>query len=114
MHITHRKSITPIIDACGILQEMYTSENLSISYSTIEKDTIPHKHKILEEVYVILKWRAKIVIGNEVFEISSGDTFGIPKDTYHYITEIEESIELIVVTHPKFIQNDLIYISSEE
>jgi hypothetical protein len=34
---------------------MYTSENLSISYSTIEKDTIPHKHKILEEVYVILK-----------------------------------------------------------
>ena len=109
MNISKRLSIVPMADACGELQELYNSENLSISDSTIIHETVPHKHNILEEVYVIVKWKAKIKVGDECFDIEAGDTFAIPKNTYHHITEIEEPIELIVVTHPKFRHDDLIY-----
>ena len=109
MNIINRKNIKPIEDACGKLQELYNSDNLSLSYSVITDISKPHKHIKMEEVYFIVKGKAKLKVGDEVFTIKAGDVFSIPKDKYHNIQDVEETIELVVVTNPKFDPNDLIY-----
>ena len=48
-------------------------------------------------------------MGDKIFPIEAGDIFSIPKNEYHNIQDVEETIELIVVTNPKFDPNDLIY-----
>lgn len=108
MKIVHKKNIKPIEDACGKLQELYASHNLSISYSVITSNSEPHKHVKTEEVYFIVKGRARLKVGDEIFSIEAGDVFSIPKNKYHNIQDVEETIELVVVTHPKFDPNDLI------
>ena len=109
MKIINRKNIKPIEDACGKLQELYNSKNLSFSYSVIIGSSKSHKHKIMEEVYFILKGKAKLRIGDKTFLIKAGDVFSIPKNKFHNIEDIEKTIELIVVTNPKFDPKDLIY-----
>ena len=109
MKIKNRANIKPIEDACEMLQEMYDSENMSISYATITDKAQPHKHLKMEEVYYVVRGKGKIKIGEEVSEIKSGDIIPIPKDVYHNICEVEEPVELIVVTYPKYDINDLIY-----
>jgi len=91
------------------LQELYHSDNLSLSYSIITENSKPHKHQKIEEVYFVLKGKAKIKIEKDIFEIKSGDVFSIPKNKFHNIQDVEEKIELIVVTNPGFNSNDLIY-----
>ena len=109
MKIANRKNIRPIEDARGKLQELYNSDNLSLSYSIITNRSKPHKHKKMEEVYFIVKGNARIKVGDEIFPMEAGDIFSIPKNKYHNIQDVEETIELIVVTNPKFDPSDLIY-----
>jgi mannose-6-phosphate isomerase-like protein (cupin superfamily) len=108
MQIKNREDIKLIKDACGKLQEMYHSKNISVSYATITGETKRHKHLKMEEIYYIIKGKGKIKIGEKVFEIKPGDIVPIPKKVYHSIDPIEEPIELIVITHPRFDKNDLI------
>jgi mannose-6-phosphate isomerase-like protein (cupin superfamily) len=109
MKIVNRKDIKPIADACGKLQELYASDNLSLSYSVITDSSKPHKHKKMEEVYFIIKGKAKLKVGDEIFTIQKGDVFSIPKNKYHNIQDVEETIELVVITNPKFDPDDLIH-----
>lgn len=109
MKIVNRKDIKPIKDACGKLQELYNSDNLSLSYSVITDSSKPHKHLKIEEVYYVIKGKAKLKIGDEIFSIEKGDIFSIPKNEYHNIQDVEETIEVVVVTNPKFDLNDLVY-----
>ncbi len=109
MKIVNRKNIKPIEDACGKLQELYNSDNLSLSYSVITDNSIPHKHKKMEEVYFIIRGKANLKIGKEIFTIEKGDIFSIPKNEYHSIQDVKRTIELVVVTNPKFDPSDLIY-----
>jgi len=109
MNIVNKKDIKPIEDACGKLQELYYSDNLSMSYSVITDSSRPHMHKKMEEVYFILKGKAKLKIGSKIYPIKAGDVFSIPKNQYHCILDVEETIELIVVTNPRFDSKDLIY-----
>ena len=109
MKIVNRKTIKPIEDACGKLQELYNSDNLSLSYSVITDGSKSHKHQKMEEVYFIVKGKAKLKVGDKIFTIESGDVFSIPKNEFHNIQDVEETIELVVVTNPKFDPNDVIY-----
>lgn len=109
MKIVNRKNIKPITDACGKLQELYNSENLSLSYAVIKDGSKPHKHRKMEEVYFIVKGKAKLKIENDIFPIKAGDVFSIPKNKYNNIQDVEETIELVVVTNPKFDPKDIIY-----
>ncbi len=109
MEVINQKNIKPIEDACGKLQQLYNSDNLSLSYSIIRNNSKPHKHKKMEEVYFIIRGKAKLKVGNKIFPIEAGDVFSIPKNEYHNIQDVEETIELIVVTSPKFDPDDLIY-----
>ena len=109
MDIRNRKNIKPILDACGKLQELYNSNNLSVSYVVIENNSKPHKHKKMEEVYFIVKGKANIKIGNKKYPIKEGDIFSIPKNEFHNIEDVQEPIELVVVTNPRYDPGDLIY-----
>ena len=109
MQIKNRKDIKPIEDACEALQELHHSKNLSISYATIHDKTRPHKHLKMEEVYYIVKGAGKMEMGNDVFEIKSGDIISIPKNVYHCINFVNSPIELVVVTYPRFDTTDLLY-----
>lgn len=109
MKIANRKDVKPIKEACGKLQELYNSDDLNLSYSVITDGSKSHKHKKTEEVYFILKGKAKVKVGDDIFPIKAGDVFLIPKNEYHNIQDVEETIELIVVTSPKFDPKDLIY-----
>jgi mannose-6-phosphate isomerase-like protein (cupin superfamily) len=108
MKVVNRRNIKPIKDACGKLQELYNSDNLSLSYSVISNDSKPHKHEKMEEVYFIVKGKAKMRVGDEIFPVQSGDVLSIPKHKCHDVRDVEEVIELVVVTHPKFDSNDVI------
>ena len=109
MKIRNRKDISPVKDACELLQELHHSENLSISYATIKSKARPHKHRKMEEVYYVVKGAGRIRIGTEVLEITSGDIIPIPKNVYHGVESVSAPLELVVVTHPRFDRNDLIY-----
>jgi mannose-6-phosphate isomerase-like protein (cupin superfamily) len=108
MNIINRKNIKPFKDACGKLQELYTSDKLSVSYSIITHASQPHKHNKMEEVYFILKGKAKLKVGKKLYPIKAGDVFLIPKKEYHHIEDVKEKIELVVVTHPKFDKKDVL------
>lgn len=109
MKIINKKNIKPIKGTCGELQELYNSDNLSLSYSVITDGSKPHKHKKTVEVYFIVKGKAKLKVGDSIFPIQAGDVFSIPKNKYHNIQDVEETTELMVVTNPKFDPTDLIY-----
>jgi mannose-6-phosphate isomerase-like protein (cupin superfamily) len=109
MKIINRKDIKYIKDACGKLQELYNSKNLSLSYSIIQNKSRAHMHKKMEEIYFIVKGKADLKIGNKIFPIKAGDVFAIPKNKYHNIQNVKEIIELVVVTSPKFNSKDIIY-----
>lgn len=109
MNIINRKNIKPIEDACGQLQELYSSDNLSLSYSVITDSSRPHKHLNTEEVYYVVKGKATLKIGDALSRIESGDVIPIPKNEYHGIQDVEETIEMVVVTHPKYDPDDVIY-----
>jgi len=42
-----------------------------------------HKHEDVEQVYFILKGRARVRLGDEVFEVGEGDFVYIPRGTLH-------------------------------
>lgn len=109
MRIVNRNNIKPIGEACGKLQELYNSDNLSLSYSVITDSSKPHKHKKMEEVYFVVKGKGELRVGDETFSIKKGDVFSIPNNKYHNIQDIKETIELVVVTHPRFDCADIIY-----
>ena len=109
MEIVNRKDIQPILDACGKLEELYNSDNLSLSYVVIDSNARSHMHKKTEEVYFIIKGKANMKIGDEKRPIKEGDVISIPKNQFHSIEDVEETMELVVVTHPKYDPDDLIY-----
>jgi mannose-6-phosphate isomerase-like protein (cupin superfamily) len=56
-----------------------------INWSTLlpEKTFRPHFHDNMEEVFIIVRGRAKITVDDEVSEISEGDAVVIPATSVH-------------------------------
>lgn len=79
------KNIEPIDDVCGKIKELHHSDNLSIAYVTITGMAKPHMHKIMEEVYYIIKGEGLLHIDFECRKIQPGDIIPIPKEKYHYL-----------------------------
>ena len=107
MRIRNRKNIPYVADNCGRIQEMHDSKNLSISYAIITGKAHSHMHKIMEEVYYIVKGKGKMCIGKKAFIVQPGDIIPIPKNIFHHIEKISHiPVEIVVVTHPKYIKSD--------
>jgi len=109
MKITNRKDVEVLPDACGEIQELHHSDNLSISYATITGKARSDMHKKMKEVYYIIKGGGKLFIGDKSFDVGAGDIIDIPKSTHHHLEKTsEEPVELMVVTHPRYDTSDII------
>ncbi len=111
MEIRNRSEIEFIDDACGKLQELYSSDNMSIAYAIITSTARPHMHKKMEEVYSIEKGIGICHIGDASFDVKPGDIIPLPKNEFHYLESIagEEPLEVFVVTYPKYDTADVFY-----
>lgn len=106
--------VKPKESSCGLLKELYSSENLSISHIVVLKEGEKHMHEKMEEVYYVEKGEGEVVIGNKTLYIKKGDTIPIPKNTWHYLKKTgKESLEVLVITHPRYDPEDLIFENSK-
>lgn len=109
MKVISRDKVKSIKNVCGTIKELYSSRDLSLSIATITGKSTPHMHKRMEEIYFVIKGSGRIFIGDESKIIKEGDLIVIPKNKFHYVqTEDNETIEVIVATHPGFDKNDVI------
>jgi len=105
----NKKDIEPKKDPCGLLKELYSSKNVSIAHDIVLGTAQKHMHRKVEEIYYVEKGEGQIVIGEETLDIKEGDLIPIPKNTWHYLKKLEgKSLEVLVITHPKYIPEDLI------
>ena len=106
----NKRDIEPKETSCGLLRELYASENLSIAHDIVLQDAKKHMHKKMEEIYYVEKGEGELVIGNEVLKIKEGDLIPIPKNTWHYLRRIKNKpLEVLVITYPKFDPKDVIF-----
>ena len=108
MKIVNMKDLE-VVKGCGRLKELYSSKNLNLAYTIIEEGFKEHKHEKKEEVYFVVKGKGKIKIGDEIADIKEGDVVEIPIGKYHSIISVEETIELMAVTHPGHDESDVFY-----
>lgn len=106
----NKYDVKPKEDPCGLLRELYASENLSIAHDIVLRDAKKHMHRKMEEIYYVEKGEGKLVVGNTVLDIKEGDLIPIPKNTWHYLRKIKnKSLEVLVITHPKYDPEDMIF-----
>lgn len=109
MKVINRSSVKTFPDVCGTISELYSSDYVSFTIATITGKSTPHMHKKMEEIYYILRGEGTIYIGDDSSPIKEGDLIPIPKNIFHHVlTKEGESIEVVVVTHPKFDKSDVI------
>jgi len=99
--------VKPIADPCGLLRELYSSENISIAHDTVLGEARSHRHERMEEIYYVEKGEGQLVIGGKTLDIREGDLIPIPKSVRHYLKP-GEGLEVLVITHPRYDPNDLI------
>ena len=105
----NKYEIKPKEDPCGLLRELYNSENLSIAHDTVLGEVRKHMHRKMEEVYYVEKGEGELVIDDKVLSIREGDIIPIPKGSWHYLKKLEgKPLEVLVITHPRYDPNDLI------
>ncbi len=112
MRVIHKEDVKALEDTCGEIREIYQSDNLSITTALFKPNTkaTAHKHEIMEEIYYVLRGRGKIELDKDVLDIRVGDTIPIPKGIFHAaINPYAEDMELLVVTHPRYLEDDLLY-----
>jgi mannose-6-phosphate isomerase-like protein (cupin superfamily) len=107
--IANRKNIEPHEDPCGLMWELYHSDNMSIAYIEVTGRAKRHKHEVMEEIYYIEKGEGQLIVGDETLILQKGDIFSIPKNTWHYLNKIEDTpFEVLVVSHPRYNPDDFI------
>ncbi len=105
----NKKDVEPKEDPCGLLRELYHSENLSISHDIVLGTAEKHMHKKMEEVYYVEKGDGQLIIGDEVLDIKEGDIISIPKNTWHFLKKLKDKpLEVLVITYPRYDPDDLI------
>lgn len=63
--------------------------------------TPKHKHEDEEQIYLILKGKAKLDIGDESKEVSEGMIAYIPRNTDHRITALEDLKYIYIACWPE-------------
>ena|SRR3989344_614867 len=109
MEIRNRKDVEFIDDTCGVIQELFHSDNISLAYVIVKSKARSHMHRRLEEIYYIQKGGGKLYIGIDCFNVKPEDIISIPKNIYHHLERTSENpLELLVVTYPRYDPLDVI------
>ncbi|MFC1697193.1 cupin domain-containing protein [Nanoarchaeota archaeon] len=114
-NFVHLEDVESIDDVCGSIKELFATDNVSVSYVKLKGKAKPHKHKVMEEIYFILRGEGYLSIGDDVFDkydkykVEPGDTINIPKNKYHHLESADKKgLEVLVITNPKFMPSDVI------
>lgn len=86
------------------LREDLGLENSGVSYLRLAPDfRIPfgHKHKVQEEVYVLVSGGARMKIGEEMVDLEPWTAVRLPKETMRSIEAGPEGSEFVLVGAPK-------------
>ena len=69
----------------GIMQRVYRGNAVLIGYSELlpHMDPSPHSHPY-EQIFMILKGKVKLHVGEQVIECSEGSVVRIPPDVVHW------------------------------
>jgi oxalate decarboxylase/phosphoglucose isomerase-like protein (cupin superfamily) len=81
-----------------ILIDRTETETVALGYVSVDNGKSTHTglHDDEEEIYVILKGRARLVIGDEMQEVGPGDVAYVPRNYKHYMTCIsDEKLEYL-------------------
>lgn len=81
-----------------LLVERSEAETIALGYVALDdgKSTQVGFHEDEEEVYVVLKGKARLMIGDEQTVVAAGDVVYVPRNTAHQMTCIsEEKLEYL-------------------
>lgn len=69
--------------------------------------TLLHKHLVTEEIYHFTEGRGRMTLGEDQFEVQSGDTVCIPPNTPHkLLNDGESSLVLLCCCAPAYSHED--------
>lgn len=69
----------------GVVQRGFRGNRVMISYAELHPDMEPkpHSHEV-EQIFMILKGRVKLHVGDDVFDMTEGSIVRIPPNVVHY------------------------------
>lgn len=103
MTFRNRAEVELADPANGTVEELVTSENLTMARLILTGETRPHSHDQMEEAYFIIKGRGRLVVGPVSNNIEPQETWSIPKGAYHYLQRSsKEPLEVMIVTASKY------------
>lgn len=69
----------------GIVQRGFRGNKVMISYAELHPDMTPNPHSHdVEQIFMILKGRVKLHVGDQVFDMTEGSIVRIPPNVVHY------------------------------
>lgn len=86
----------------------FRDDNVEICCKTIavgDKSDKLHKHPGTKEYMVVLKGRATMRVGDEIFEIKKGDYFTIDGNICDQLIEVREELTFLTVRNPSVAGN---------
>jgi mannose-6-phosphate isomerase-like protein (cupin superfamily) len=115
--IVDEKNLIEIPDICGKVIELFNKENsacknMSIATVFIDpgKESKKHFHKVMEEIYYIIKGEGEISIDNNKFLINEGYSVLLSPMSIHQIKNIGESVlKFISIDSPPFYETDVYF-----
>ncbi len=95
---------TRIDPAVGIgIAKLVESDKVSAHVALVEREVKAHYHKERDEVYIILRGRGLLRVGDEEFEVKEGDVILIPRGKVHSLKRLgDEPVVLMFVSSPPF------------
>lgn len=109
MEKVNKNNVEPFEDPCGLMRELYHSDNISVAHVQVSGQAERHKHRKTEEIYYVEKGEGELVVDDEILTLKEGDLFPVPKNSWHYLKKVEgKPFEILVISHPRFDPQDFI------
>jgi mannose-6-phosphate isomerase-like protein (cupin superfamily) len=103
----------PTVDRAVIRELMHPdvqgNSNQSLAEATVPAATATtlHQHRNSEEIYHIIARRGRMILGEEVFEVTVGDTICIPPGTFHQLQNTGQTeLRLLCCCAPPYSDDD--------
>jgi mannose-6-phosphate isomerase-like protein (cupin superfamily) len=118
----HEADVEEQPDICGaaldlINRDVSSSQHISVAtiYVDAGKSSLPHFHKVMEEVYYFLVGTGEVMIGDERFEVSPGSAAFMPVGVVHHVTNHSvDRMKFLVADSPSYDPTDIFYPSEPE
>lgn len=89
--------------------DIHYNKNQSLAEAIVQpgKTTALHKHHNSEELYHITHGKGRMTLGDQQFEVTSGDSICILPDTAHCIENIaEDDLHILCCCSPAYSHDD--------